>query len=337
MISLGYINNFDKNKEVETILISGNQDTIAPLVCILIPTFNRDFLLKETILSALNQIDFTDFEIIVVDNNPDRNCNTEKIINEINNTKVIYYKNTRNIGMFGNWNRGFELSRSKWTILLHDDDIISQFYLSTCSPLLSMNNISLIKPNLEKFSDIKDLSFTKTNSFQLSRYYFFDFLIGCKIGAPTCILYKTIDLIEMGGFNQDYFPCSDFLSSAIISKTKKIYKIDCTLGGYRISENESLNDNSIYLYHHNRILISSSIMNYYRFPKFLISKIHSSLFNSNLRSFNSFYNVEKKYNYQKLHKIPKANFLIKFFVKIAYYLIYIKFLDLYRFKKKYKI
>ena len=102
-----YINNFIKIEHVESILIKGKNILPNPKVSILIPTYKREILLKEAIDSALNQFSFDDYQVIIIDNNPERNCLTEKLINEINNEKILYYKNSVNIGMFGNWNRGF--------------------------------------------------------------------------------------------------------------------------------------------------------------------------------------------------------------------------------------
>ena len=43
-----------------------------PLVSIMIPVYNRENLIEETLLSALQQ-DFEDFEVVVVDN-----CSTDR-------------------------------------------------------------------------------------------------------------------------------------------------------------------------------------------------------------------------------------------------------------------
>ena len=95
-------------KEIHSLRIySGNRkkDSI-PFFTIAIPTFNRASTLTETIDSALNQNGFDDYDIIVVDNNPERGDETEVLMNQYRtNPKVTYYKNTQNLGMAGNWNK----------------------------------------------------------------------------------------------------------------------------------------------------------------------------------------------------------------------------------------
>ena len=47
----------------------------------------------------------------------------------VNTGKLRYYKNVQNIGLFGNWNRCFQLACGKWVVLLHDDDLIFDDFL----------------------------------------------------------------------------------------------------------------------------------------------------------------------------------------------------------------
>ena len=44
-------------------------------------------------------------------------------------TLKFLYVNKENIGMIGNWNRGFELANTKYVAMLHDDDMLADIYL----------------------------------------------------------------------------------------------------------------------------------------------------------------------------------------------------------------
>jgi glycosyltransferase involved in cell wall biosynthesis len=324
-----YINNFIKIEHVESILIKGKNILPNPKVSILIPTYKREILLKEAIDSALNQFSFDDYQVIIIDNNPERNCLTEKLINEINNEKILYYKNSVNIGMFGNWNRGFELSKSEWTVLLHDDDIISPYFLNTCSRYFQDNSIAIIKPEIVNFSNKLELDFKNPIHFKKYRYYLFDFIYGCTIGAPTNVLYNTSKLISSGGFNQDYFPCSDYVSSANIARRFKAYKLKCVLGGYRVSDNESLNTNTLNLYYEHKFYISSFIMKFYKIPSFFIYIIQSAWIEHVMRGINSFYKIKYKYDYENKLQLAKLGFFTKNLVYIICRLQMI-FIDIFR-------
>jgi hypothetical protein len=213
--------------------------------------------------------------------------------------------------MFGNWNRGFELSKSEWTVLLHDDDIISPYFLATCSKFFHNKSIAIIKPEIIKFSNQLELNFTNPDNFKLYRYYLLDFIFGCSIGAPTNILYNTSKLIASGGFNQDYFPCADYVSSLNIAKDYKVYKLKCILGGYRVSDNESLNDNTMNLYFANRFYISSFIMKFFKIPDYIVSIVQSSWIEHSIRGINTFYNIKIEYDYQSNLGLKKLNYIIK--------------------------
>jgi glycosyltransferase involved in cell wall biosynthesis len=323
------INNFNKIKHVESILVYGKIGLSIPQVTILIPTYKREDLLSDTIASALNQFFYDDYKIIVIDNNPERNCQTEKLIKTIDNKKILYYKNITNIGMFGNWNRGFELSKSEWTVLLHDDDIISPYFLATCSKFFHNKSIAIIKPEIIKFSNQLELNFTNPDNFKLYRYYLLDFIFGCSIGAPTNILYNTSKLIASGGFNQDYFPCADYVSSLNIAKDYKVYKLKCILGGYRVSDNESLNGNTMNLYFAKRVYISSFIMKFFKIPDYIVSIVQSSWIEHSIRGINTFYNTKIKYDYQSNLGLKKLNYIIKNAVYV-FCRIFMLIMDLFR-------
>ena len=109
----GFKNNFSKIANIGYERIKWDQNLLSKSVTIAIPTFKRPDLLKIALDSALNQINFDDYCVIVVDNNPIRNCETEKLIESYENHNFIYVKNKINIGMCNNWNRCIEISNSK--------------------------------------------------------------------------------------------------------------------------------------------------------------------------------------------------------------------------------
>jgi len=92
-----------------------------PSVTVFIPTFNRAYMLKETIDSVLRQT-FDDFELIISDNASDDP--TESIVRSFHDKRISYVKNDKNIGMCGNWNRCFDLAKGEYIALLPDDDLM---------------------------------------------------------------------------------------------------------------------------------------------------------------------------------------------------------------------
>ena len=97
--------------------------TTAPLVSIIIPTYNRAALLKEAIDSALAQT-YRNLEVVVADNAS--TDDTQAVCTGYaNDPRVRYFKNSANIGMVGNWRKALlEHATGEWFLLLSDDDLL---------------------------------------------------------------------------------------------------------------------------------------------------------------------------------------------------------------------
>jgi GT2 family glycosyltransferase len=87
-------------------------------VSIIIPTYNRAYVLSEAIKSALSQT-YKDIEVIIVDDNS--TDNTEQVVKAFNDDRIFYHKNRVNLGSSQNRNMGIQLSRFKWIIAWEDD------------------------------------------------------------------------------------------------------------------------------------------------------------------------------------------------------------------------
>jgi len=100
---------------------------VLSLVSICIPTYNRAGMVRKAIESALSQT-YTNIEILVVDDAS--NDDIESVIAGYNNEKLHFFKNKRNLGQFGNFNRCIELSKGKYIHILHSDDYIDSNFIS---------------------------------------------------------------------------------------------------------------------------------------------------------------------------------------------------------------
>ena len=97
-----------------------------PLVSIVIPVYNREDLIRDSIDSALSQT-YENIEVVVVDN-----CSTDStwnIISSYNEPKLRAFQNSNNIGPVSNWKKGIDLSRGEYIKLLFSDDLISNDYI----------------------------------------------------------------------------------------------------------------------------------------------------------------------------------------------------------------
>lgn len=239
------IDNFKKIKHIESISIVKSRLNFLPKITIAIPTYNRPHLLKEAIDSAINQLDFEEYDIIVLDNNPERDCETETLLKSYSNPKISYFKNSQNIGMVGNWNRCFEISSGKWVVLLHDDDLLlPSFLCDTFKILEKKKDIGILKPlNFKIQHPISSGTFKKIpkKNNELKQLYDISFYYGQTIGVPSGIIYKKEPILAIGGFNDEYYPTADFCLMVLFSKHYKVFTLNEYLSIYRIGQNESMN------------------------------------------------------------------------------------------------
>lgn len=97
-----------------------------PLISVIITTFKRDArYLKRSILSVLNQT-FTDYELIIVDDNGENTKYSEIVEKTVQELGVSNYikliKNPKNLGPQKSRNIGIENSLGKFIAFLDDDD-----------------------------------------------------------------------------------------------------------------------------------------------------------------------------------------------------------------------
>ena len=107
-------------------------------VSIVLTTYNRSAALKETI-DTLRAQSFQDFELIVCDDcSPD---DTEEVVNRYQGleNRIVYHRNSRNIGMPGNLNEGIRLSRGEYIANLHDGDLYEPQLLEKWKSALDRN------------------------------------------------------------------------------------------------------------------------------------------------------------------------------------------------------
>ena len=94
-----------------------------PLVSVCVPAYNNADTIRATVESVLAS-DYRPIEVIVVDD-----CSTDdtyEVISGIEHPALYIYKNEKNLGMAGNWNRCLSLCKGKYVRLLCADDRIDQ-------------------------------------------------------------------------------------------------------------------------------------------------------------------------------------------------------------------
>ena len=286
---MSYFEDFDGfslNKQTPAVPIYENRPS-SPKVTLAIPTYKRVATLRYAILSAMAQ-DYKDFEIIVIDNNPERGDETEQYMLQYkDNERLSYYKNATNIGLFGNWNRCFEMAHGQWVTLLHDDDYYFPNYLSTMvSWLTAFPSIQGLYCNRHLWYDEKEtesidvvhLSPYKRHGISQTKNYML--FLSHPIG-PVGIFFKRDNVIKMGGYNPNCYPIADYAFNWRYHLKYGIYYIDTILVHYRIGLNVSIKPETIIQQENKNLEIRREYMKKNELPLFL-DGFSETTYNNNL-------------------------------------------------------
>lgn len=111
------------------------------MISVIIPTYNRGYIIKNSIESVLNQT-YENIELIVVDDNSDDN--TEEIINSFNDKRVKYIKLQENRGACYARNLGVKYSKGKYISFQDSDDVWHKDKLEKQKNFLEKNNLDVV-------------------------------------------------------------------------------------------------------------------------------------------------------------------------------------------------
>jgi glycosyltransferase involved in cell wall biosynthesis len=115
---------------------------MVPRVSVCIPVFNRKDIVLRAVESAL-QTSVADLELVVVDNNSDDG--TWEKLQQVDDKRLRLFRNERNIGMFGNFNRSAAVASGKNILFLCSDDRLSPGFIEHALKLLSTwPNVSMV-------------------------------------------------------------------------------------------------------------------------------------------------------------------------------------------------
>lgn len=136
-------------------------------ISVIVTTYNRPKLLKETLQSILNQT-YVDFELIVVDNNS--NYDFFKLIESFNDNRIIAYQNENDGVIAVNRNFGIKKSKGQYIAFCDDDDTWTFDKLESQLKYLKNDKFDLVYSNTKLIFENGSTKFTNfTNINSLSK------------------------------------------------------------------------------------------------------------------------------------------------------------------------
>ena len=170
-----------------------------PLVSIMIPVYNREAIISETIKCAINQT-YKNIEIIISDN-----CSTDgtwAVLQEYakKDNRIKLFKNEANIGPVLNWKVCIDKIQGEFTKILWSDDLISLDFIEKTIKVFD-DETAFVMSGIKFFnSDIKNI-FAETKFQKKLVYtkndYLKDILVYGKKDfpvSPGCALFRTTDI-----------------------------------------------------------------------------------------------------------------------------------------------
>jgi len=188
-------------------------------VSVIIPTYNRAWILKETIESVLNQ-DYKKFEIIVVDDGS--TDNTNEILGSYENINVIQQEHK---GVSAARNVGVAVSNGSLIAFLDSDDLWLPGKLTAQVEFFHNNPSAMICQTEEIWlRDGKRVNPGKKHK-KYSGMIFEQSLLLCIV-SPSAVMMKRSLFDSIGGFDESLTACEDYDLWLRISCNYNIYLID---------------------------------------------------------------------------------------------------------------
>lgn len=175
-------------------------------------TYKRADQLDEALKSIYSQITNLRFNVIVTDNNPERYDETEMLITQKYSGKpnLHYLKNSQNTEVAGNWNRMFQQCKTKYLIMLHDDDVLFENYLDQMSILAKkFPEYSIINCAKVVWNGVDVISRRPTVK-SIIEHNIYTNTVTFVFNTPSGALFDVKKMIQSGGYDNEYEHCLDY-------------------------------------------------------------------------------------------------------------------------------
>lgn len=205
-----------------------------PLVSVIIPVYNGQSYLKETVLSA-QKSNYKNFEIILVnDGSKDRSKEIcYKLKKKYTNIRVFSFKKNR--GLSNVLNYAVQKAKGKYIARINQDDlmvtnrIFSQVYFLENNPdhVLVGGNLKLIN---EKGKVIDILSYPQSDQEIRNNWLYLNAF------ADPAVMYRKKTFLKAGNYDQDFYPADDYHLWFRMGQIGKVANLNYVVTKFRVHE-----------------------------------------------------------------------------------------------------
>ncbi|WP_075792936.1 glycosyltransferase family 2 protein [Massilia putida] len=259
-------------------MIDSGLDTDAsghtPKVTVVVPTFRRKDLLKETVDSILAQT-YRDFELIIVDNMSEDG--TAEYVAGLNDPRVRYYRNPNGGIIAVNRNFGIRQARGEYIALCDDDDVWQPTKLEKQVTLLSNRPaVAMCYCNAAVFTTLSQRA-TPWMMKRVHTDYYRNLLIGNFI-PNSSVLLRRADWDALGGFREEreLIAVEDYEMWLRLAREHEIAYIDECLLLYRVHPSAASNSRVKMARKHLNVLIRGLTLKTVS-PRYLLAVVRSAV------------------------------------------------------------
>ena len=191
-----------------------------PLVSVIIPTYNRGWILREAVDSVLAQ-DFSDFELIVVDDGS--TDDTREILDSYGQDLFVFQQ--PNKGVSAARNRGLAESRAQLVAFLDSDDLWLPQKLTRQVEFFTINPAALICQTEETWVRDGVRVNPKKRHHKFSGMIFKPSLALCLV-SPSAVMIRKSLFDTVGLFDESLPACEDYDLWLRVSCRYPVFLID---------------------------------------------------------------------------------------------------------------
>lgn len=209
-----------------------------PMVSVLMSVYNEpEEWMREAIDSILGQT-FTDFEFIIVNDNPERKLNREVLSDYAKQDKrIVILENEENIGLTKSLNKGLKVAKGKYIARMDADDISLPERLKKQVDFMENHEKVIVCGSEVRY-------FGCRNHIQNDWIYENDYnikaqlLFGSCFIHPTVIIRKSILITYHIQYDENYKQAQDYRLWEMLVNYGEFYNIKIPLLRYRLSNQQ---------------------------------------------------------------------------------------------------
>lgn len=224
-----------------------------PRVTIGVPTYNRLSYVRCAVKSALRQ-SYPNIQVVVSDN-----CSqvgTAEYLESIQDERILFVRQSRNLGMVGNWDACLQRAGGEFFLLLSDDDYLEERAIEKLvAAFVNSADIDRVGFAYCRIWEVNDrgerLRITpKAVPMEKASDFALQFFLRNRVLHPCSVLLRTEDLRQIGGYSHSSLVlAADAMAwSKVLQKRGLAVGLDEPLANYRIHASNTTSSHRVQIW-----------------------------------------------------------------------------------------